>query len=56
MLQWGAEATPVAVPAAVQPGYGAAKDWSATDTGDWAAASAGAATNEWGGSAAENWS
>jgi len=55
---WGAEATPVAVPAAVQPGYGGgAKDWSATDTGDWATASAGAAaTNEWGGAAAENWS
>jgi len=52
---WGAEATPVAVPAAVQPGYVAAKDWSATDTGDWATASAGAATTEWGGGAAENW-
>jgi len=38
-------------------GYTAAtKDWSATDTGDWAAATTSAAvTTEWGGSSAENW-
>jgi len=74
VADWAAEAVPVsAVP--IQPGYGtapapaAAEDWSATDTGDWAAgsaAAAGAATapaaapaaaagNEWGGGAAENW-
>ena len=54
-LQWAAESTPAVVPAAVQPGYTGAKDWSATDTGDWAATSATAASTEWGGGAAENW-
>jgi len=54
-LQWGAETIQLP-PSAIQPGYGAAKDWSATDTGDWAAASTGAAVStEWGGSSAENW-
>jgi len=52
---WAAESTPAVVPAAVQPGYTGAKDWSATDTGDWAATSATAASTEWGGGAAENW-
>lgn len=50
---WAAES--IAVPQPVQPGYGAAKDWSATDTGDWAATSAGPVSSDWGGSAAENW-
>ena len=54
-VQWGAEAMQLPPPA-IQPGYTAAKDWSATDTGDWAAASTGAAvTTDWGGSSAENW-
>jgi small subunit ribosomal protein SAe len=55
---WAADSAPVAAPAAVQPGYTAAKDWSATDAGDWAAASAatGTGATDWGGSAAENWS
>lgn len=54
---WAAETVPVPAPAAAQPGYTAAKDWSATDTGDWAATSAGApaATSDWGGASAENW-
>lgn len=58
VTDWAAEAMPVA-PVAAQPGYTAAKDWSATDTGDWAATSAAAAatvTSDWGGGAAENWS
>lgn len=54
-FQWAAEPIPVAAPAAVQPGYGATKDWSATDGGDWAATSAAPAANEWGGGSAENW-
>jgi len=55
-VQWGAE-TMQLPPAAIQTGYAAAsKDWSATDTGDWAAAStAPAVSTEWGGSSAENW-
>lgn len=56
VTDWASEAIPVApaAPAAVQTGYVPPKDWSATDTGDWAAASAPVAT-EWGGSTAENW-
>lgn len=71
VADWAAEAVPVAaVP--IVPGYGATPaadtDWSATDTGDWAAGSAAPAAapaapaapaaapaNEWGGGAAENW-
>jgi small subunit ribosomal protein SAe len=57
VTDWAAEALAPVAPAAVAPGYTAAKDWSATDTGDWAASSAPAAgvTSDWGGSAAENW-
>lgn len=56
VADWGAEAMQLP-PAAIQSGYGtASKDWSATDTGDWAAAStAPAVSTEWGGSSAENW-
>jgi len=56
-LQWGAETMQLPAPAAVQTGYSATKDWSATDTGDWAAASSASAavTTEWGGGSAENW-
>ena len=54
--QWGAETIPIA-PAPIQPGYTAAEDWSATDTGDWSAtpAPAPAPANEWGGGSADNW-
>lgn len=58
VTDWAAEALAPVAPAAVAPGYAAAKDWSATDTGDWAASSApapGGVTSDWGGSAAENW-
>ena len=54
MADWGAETMQLPpAPAAIQTGYGASKDWSTTDTGDWAAASTGG--NEWGGGTAENW-
>jgi small subunit ribosomal protein SAe len=50
--QWATEApAPVG---GVQPGYRPAEDWSATDTGEWAATPATVAT-DWGGSTAENW-
>jgi small subunit ribosomal protein SAe len=57
VTDWAAETLAPAAPAAVAPGYAAAKDWSATDTGDWAASSAPApgVTSDWGGTAAENW-
>jgi small subunit ribosomal protein SAe len=57
VTDWAAEALAPAAPAAVAPGYAAAKDWSATDTGDWAASSAPApgVTSDWGGTSAENW-
>jgi len=56
-LQWGAETIPLPAASMQTASYTAAtKDWSATDTGDWAAASTSAAvTTEWGGSSAENW-
>jgi len=52
VTDWAAEA-PAAVPA--QAGYKPTEDWSATDTGEWAASAAPAAATEWGGSA-DNWS
>jgi len=54
---WAAESLIPGPPAAVQPGYGAPKDWSAaTDSTDWAATSAAApAASDWGGASAENW-
>lgn len=57
VADWGAETMQLPAPAAVQTGYSATKDWSATDTGDWAAASSASAavTTEWGGGSAENW-
>lgn len=54
--EWGAESNPLA-PAPIQPGY-TTEDWSATDTGDWAATPAAAApvATEWGGSkTTDNW-
>jgi small subunit ribosomal protein SAe len=56
VAEWGAETIPIA-PAPIQPGYTAAEDWSATDTGDWSAtpAPAPAPANEWGGGSADNW-
>ena len=69
VADWAAESTGLlpAQPAPVQPGY-ATEDWSATDTGDWgatpapaaaaaavAAPAAAAVSNEWGGTAADNW-
>jgi len=73
IADWANDTVPVAAVPMAQPGFGAAApatdDWSATDTGDWATASAPAAAaapaapaapaaggNEWGGGAAENWS
>lgn len=72
VADWANDTVPVAAVPISQPGFGApaatpaapaTDDWSATDTGDWAAATpaapaapAPAAGNEWGGSAAENWS
>lgn len=51
VTDWAADVP--AAPMALQPGgYKPTEDWSATDTGEWAAAGQ---TNEWGGSAAENW-
>lgn len=63
VTDWATDTIAPAVPIAAQPGFGApaataGEDWSATDTGDWAATpapAAAAATNEWGGSTAENW-
>lgn len=60
VTDWATESLIPGPPAAVQPGYGATKDWSAaTDSTDWAATSAapapGTVTSDWGGSAAENW-
>jgi small subunit ribosomal protein SAe len=53
--EWGAD---VPAPAAPQAGYKPTEDWSATDTGEWAAstAAAPAAASDWGGGAADNWS
>jgi len=51
VTEWAAEITgPVG---GVQPGYKPAEDWSATDTGEWAATPAVA--TDWGGGAADNW-
>jgi len=52
VTEWAAEMTgPVG---GVQPaGYKPAEDWSATDTGEWAATPAVA--TDWGGTAADNW-
>jgi len=52
VTEWGAD-VPTAVP--VAQGYKAPEDWSATDTGEWAASSAPVAA-EWGGSTADSWS
>ena len=52
VTEWATEmAGPVG---GVQAGYKPAEDWSATDTGEWAATTTTVAT-DWGGSATENW-
>jgi len=53
--EWGAD---VPAPVAAQTGYKPTEDWSATDTGEWAAstAAAPAAASDWGGGVADNWS
>lgn len=75
VADWATDTVPVAAVPISQPGFGApaataaagGDDWSATDTGDWAATPAPAAaapaaggaaptTESWGGGAAENWS
>ena len=72
VTEWATDTVVPAVPIS-QPGFGgvtpaaaATDEWSATDTGDWAAATpataaaaaapaAAAPGNEWGGGTAENW-
>lgn len=52
--QWAPEVS--APVGGVQPGYKPAEDWSATDTGEWAAAPATGVATDWGGSSAtDNW-
>jgi len=52
--EWGAD---VPAPVAAQTGYKPTEDWSATDTGEWAASTtvAPTAASDWGGGAADNW-
>ena len=68
MTDWANDSVPVSAVPIAQQTFGG-DDWSATDTGDWAAstnaaaapgapapaAAAAAPANEWGGAAAENW-
>jgi small subunit ribosomal protein SAe len=51
--QWAAEVTGPVGGAQTTGGYKPAEDWSATDTGEWAATPAVA--TDWGGSTADNW-
>jgi len=53
VTEWAAEITGPVVGGGAQPGYKPAEDWSATDTGEWAATPAVA--TDWGGSTADNW-
>jgi len=52
VTDWASEAPAAQMPAQAS-GYKPAEDWSATDTGEWAAQPAQA--SDWGGSTAENW-
>jgi len=53
VTEWAAEITGPVVGGGVTSGYKPAEDWSATDTGEWAAAPAVAP--DWGGSTTDNW-
>jgi len=53
VTEWAAEITGPVVGGGVASGYKPAEDWSATDTGEWAAAPAVAP--DWGGSTTDNW-
>jgi small subunit ribosomal protein SAe len=53
VTEWAPEMTGPVVGGGIQTGYKPAEDWSATDTGEWAATPAVA--TDWGGSTADNW-
>jgi len=53
VTEWAAEITGPVVGGGVTGGYKPAEDWSATDTGEWAATPAVAP--DWGGSTTDNW-